>query len=138
MKIESRGYRNNNPGNIRISKELWLGEVRPSSDSQFKQFSDMSHGFRAMFKLLRNYSLHYSCRTLSDMIARWAPENENDTERYVSFVSAKSYVDKTSKINTLDKDIMTALVSAMAHYENGSRPTQQDVDSGWALFISEL
>lgn len=38
----SRGLRNNNPGNIRNSSTVWIGEVTPSNDKSFKQFKSIS------------------------------------------------------------------------------------------------
>ena len=49
-----RGLRNNNPGNIRINDDLFQGEIRPSKDKSFKQFTTMAYGYRAMFKILSN------------------------------------------------------------------------------------
>lgn len=45
----SRGLKNHNPGNIRQSATKYIGEVRPSQDKSFKQFSSMAYGYRAMF-----------------------------------------------------------------------------------------
>lgn len=53
--MTARGLRNNNPGNIRINNDLFQGEVRPSEDKSFKQFTTMAYGYRAMFKILSNY-----------------------------------------------------------------------------------
>lgn len=38
-----RGLRNNNPGNIRINDDLFQGEIRPSKDKSFKQFTTMAY-----------------------------------------------------------------------------------------------
>ena len=48
----SSGYRNCNPGNIRISGTRYKGEVVPSQDTAFKQFESMAYGYRAMFVLI--------------------------------------------------------------------------------------
>lgn len=53
--MTARGLRNNNPGNIRINNDLFQGEVGPSEDKSFKQFTTMAYGYRAMFKILSNY-----------------------------------------------------------------------------------
>ena len=42
-----RGLRNNNPGNIRNSSTVWVGEITPSKDKSFKQFKSMAYGYRA-------------------------------------------------------------------------------------------
>ena len=43
-----RGLRNNNPGNIRLGSNRWVGEIRPSQDKEFCQFRSMKHGYRAL------------------------------------------------------------------------------------------
>ena len=46
--MAARGLRNNNPGNIRLSRTLWQGEIRPSQDRSFCQFRTMAYGYRAL------------------------------------------------------------------------------------------
>ena len=44
----SRGLRNNNPLNIRLSATtVWQGEIRPSQDRSFCQFRTMAYGYPA-------------------------------------------------------------------------------------------
>lgn len=131
----SRGYRNNNPCNIRCSVEKWQGEIVPSQDKAFKQFETMAFGFRATFKLLHNYNTKFGCKTLEQMINRFAPPIENNVNAYVTHVANASRVDPTSQLNTRNKDIMTSIVSAMALHENGKAPNQKDVLEGWDLFF---
>ena len=80
-----RGLRNNNPLNIEKTKggNPWQGEIVPSKDSRFAQFTSMAYGYRAAFKLLNNYQRNYGLDTIRKMISRWAPSNENHTEAYV-------------------------------------------------------
>ena len=66
-----RGLRNNNPGNIRINDDLFQGEIRPSKDKSFKQFTTMAYGYRAMFKILSNYFKNYKLDTIRKLITRW-------------------------------------------------------------------
>lgn len=56
----TRGVRNNNPFNIKMSnKNNWLGKVKHSSntDGTFEQFISMKYGLRAGVRLLKNYFL---------------------------------------------------------------------------------
>ena len=86
-KITPRGLRNNNPGNIRINDDLFQGEVRPSRDKSFKQFETMAYGYRAIFKILRNYLCIYKLDTIRKMVGRWAPPGDNNhTEAYIKAV----------------------------------------------------
>jgi hypothetical protein len=47
-----RGIRNNNPLNIRRSKDKWKGMRAVHSDAQFVQFESLEWGWRAAFRLL--------------------------------------------------------------------------------------
>lgn len=133
----SRGLRNNNPGNIRISNTRYLGEV-DSTDSAFKQFKTMAHGYRAMFVLLHTYQKKYHLNTIADMISRYAPAVENHTKAYIDAVSEWSGVPATSRITTTNGDIMVPVVAAMSRVENGVFANMNDVVKGWDMFISDF
>ena len=130
-----RGYRNNNPGNIRInSANNWLGKVSPNTDGVFEQFSSMTYGYRAMMILIRNY-IKQGYITVADIISRWAPKNENHTEKYINYVcnatgfAPKTVIDPGSKLQ------MTALVRAIAKYENGKNHTtyEDSILAAWKM-----
>lgn len=131
----TRGYRNNNPLNMRHDNDKWLGEVVPSQDGAFKQFETMAWGYRAAFKLLHNYQKNNGCRILSDFINRWAPPSENNTSAYVSTVAKRAGLSDVSEIDTLKGDTMRAVVSAMSYVENGVEANEADVAAGWELFM---
>lgn len=130
---KSRGYRNNNPGNIRINGDKFQGEVIPSQDKEFKQFESMSYGYRAIFKILRNYQINYKLNTIRQMISRWAPKNENDTANYISFVSERSGIPADDPIRTDNREMMIRMVAAMSRVENGIDADMSDVIAGWEL-----
>ena len=74
-----RSLRNNNPLNIRRGKSKWQGMRPQQTDPQFVEFETMAHGWRAAFILLaRTYYFNYHLNRPRDIIARWAPESEND------------------------------------------------------------
>ena len=131
----TRGYRNNNPLNMRHDNDRWQGEVVPSQDGAFKQFETMAWGYRAAFKLLHNYQKNNGCRILSDFINRWAPPSENNTSAYVSTVAKRAGLSDVSEIDTLKGDTMRAVVSAMSYVENGVAADETDVAAGWELFM---
>lgn len=131
----TRGYRNNNPLNMRHDNDKWQGEVVPSQDGAFKQFETMAWGYRAAFKLLHNYQKNNGCRILSDFINRWAPPSENNTSAYVSTVAKRAGLSDVSEIDTLKGDTMRAVVSAMSYVENGVEADEADVAAGWDLFM---
>lgn len=134
----SRGLRNNNPGNIRRSKIRYEGEVRPSRDREFKEFSSMAYGYRAMFVLLHSYNRRYGLNSIRGMLNRYAPPTENFTEGYIRFVANRTGIDANTIIDTLCERDMVAIVRAMSEIENGTPAILEDVEQGWRLFIDDL
>ena len=128
-----RGLRNNNPGNIRLSRTVWIGEIRPSQDKEFCQFSSMSYGYRALMKLLQNYRRKHGCQTIADMIRRWAPPSENNTSGYIVDVCKDMQVPTTYKPDIEDRETLCALAAAISRHENGIEANIDDVSSGWLL-----
>lgn len=116
----SRGLRNNNPGNIRLSATLWQGEVRPSQDKSFCQFKNMAYGYRALIKLLQNYRRLYHCRTIADFIQRWAPPSENNTSGYITRVCREMQVPESYVPDVDDMATMCAFASAISLVEMAS------------------
>ena len=131
----SRGLRNNNPGNIRRSKVRYKGEVRPSRDPDFKEFSTMAYGYRAVFVLLDTYRSRYGLTTIRQMLNRYAPPTENFTEGYVRFVADYSGVMPDEVIDTRSEKDMIPIVAAMSKIENGVAANIADVERGWELFV---
>ena len=85
---QPRGLRNNNPLNIRRSGDKWQGLRVLQEDKAFFQFSEMKWGWRAAFRLLcHTYYGKYRLRTIRDIITRWAPPKENNTEAYIRRVT---------------------------------------------------
>lgn len=110
----TRGIRNCNFGNIRLSTTKWLGEIRPSRDGSFCTFSDYEYGIRALYILLRTYVKKYGLVLVPDIIARYAPCSENDTKAYIKFV------DDRVSFRTIDERgySMLQLISAICEYES--------------------
>lgn len=131
--MKSRGLRNNNPGNIRINRDLFQGEIRPSRDKSFKQFETHAYGYRAIFKILSSYHRNYSLKTIRQMITRWAPENENNTEAYIRAVSSYAGIPADDPININDREQMIRIVAGMSKVENGIEADMPDVIKGWNL-----
>ena len=131
--MTARGLRNNNPGNIRINDDLFHGEIRPSKDKSFKQFTTMAYGYRAMFKILSNYYKNYKLDTIRKIISRWAPPKENHTEAYVKAVSDYAGIPADDPININDREQMIRIVAGMSMVENGGEANMPDVITGWLL-----
>jgi len=127
-----RGFRNNNPGNIRQSKQRFKGEVVPSKDAAFKQFTDMAHGFRAIMCILRTYMTKYELCNIAKIITRWAPPAENDTQAYISLVEKLTGFHRFKKLQ-FNMVTICNLSAAIAFVENGEMPNYKEVIAAWHL-----
>ena len=127
-----RGLRNNNHGNIRSNSDLFQGEVK-SADPEFKQFRTMAYGYRAVFKILRNYDKKYFLHTIHDIITRWAPSSENNTVAYVKSVSTYSGIGADESIDTDNREIMIRIVAGMSRVENGREADMTEIIDGWNM-----
>ena len=129
----SRGLRNNNPGNIRITKDKWQGLREKQEDKSFFQFTDMKYGYRALIRTLQNYRIKWGCQTIADFINRWAPPVENNTSGYISRVCREMQVPSSYVPDVNDKATMCAFAAAISQVENGVPAVMQDVEKGWEL-----
>ena len=134
--MAARGIRNNNPGNIRRSGQKFAGEIE-SKDKNFKQFSSMAYGYRAMFRVITTYIKHRNVHRLDQIVTRWAPsQDDNDTATYINFVCGVTKFKPDRIIDYRNEADMRMLVSAMSQMENGVKAVKADVQAGWNLFIS--
>ena len=118
-----RGIRNNNPLNIRRSKDKWKGMKAQQSDAQFVQFESMEWGWRAAFWLLtRTYYHKYRLYTIRMIISKWAPPQENLTATYIANVSRLTGIppDEPIGIPSDQPARWMAVGVAMAIQENGT------------------
>ncbi|MCW0316198.1 hypothetical protein NB724_001349 [Pantoea ananatis] len=124
----SRGIRNNNPGNIRWGDE-WKGLVPEGqrTDKSFCQFKAPEFGIRAIIIILRNYQSKYGLKTITGIINRWAPPNENDTQAYIRSVAQATGTDADKPIDLTDSRKLFPLLQAIIKHENGTQPYEYDV-----------
>lgn len=129
-----RGIRNNNPGNLKISSSPWRGKIPPerNTDGTFEQFQNYAYGLRAMIKLLLNY-MGDGKTTIRQIIRKYAPSTDNNTEAYVQAVSqAINFLPDTPLPAT--RTVVSALVRSMARHENGMNAvTQRQLNEAWNL-----
>ncbi|QBH98427.1 structural protein [Limnobaculum zhutongyuii] len=122
---QSRGIRNNNPGNIDYNPENnWKGQLPfdPVLEKRFCRFQSAEYGIRALMSLLGTYQRKYKLRTVAALINRWAPTNENNTSAYVNDVTKDLGVSPVQEISVSDKKTAIALAKAIVRHENGSQP----------------
>ena len=120
-----RGYRNNNPLNIDYKMfNDWKGKELPNTHGRFEQFENLAYGYRAALVLLRNYIKKYGCNTIAKIIARWAPENENNTSGYISRVCETLGLPANTPVSVNNKELLCNLAYAMSIVENGYKDKQ--------------
>lgn len=115
-----RGIRNHNPGNIRKTGISWQGKVVPGKDDDFETFSHPVYGIRALARTLRNYQKLYGLNTVRQIINRWAPPIENNTDAYVQHVAQALKVKPDQPINVVEK--LPQLIPVIIQHENGVQP----------------
>ena len=149
--MEPRGIRNNNPLNIRLSSDKWQGQINPSGngnvngngnnsspkgDAEFVQFYSMEYGWRAAFVILcRTYYGKYGLKTIRDIVSRWAPAKENNTEAYIRHVSDYTGIGPDRDLGDPQTHPTNWLLTgyAMAVVENGKALSAVPMIKGYAL-----
>lgn len=119
--MTARGIRDNNPGNLRPGALAWQGELMP--ENNYCVFDTPENGIRAMAKNLLAYQSKHYCKTIRQIINRWAPPSDNnDTEAYVAVVSADVGIAADALIGLSDASVLSSMLMAIVSHENGSLP----------------
>ena len=119
----TRGERNHNPGNLEFNEHIvWQGQCAEQTDLPYLQFIDDDHGIRAMAKDLHNMQAMHDCETVTQIIERWAPSSENDTDEYIAAVAGHMAVGADDPLDLSVPGTLNALVVAVIHQENGEQP----------------
>lgn len=116
-----RGVRNNNPGNLRKNTvDKWQGLAIAQNDDAFFQFKDPVYGIRALARTLIAYQDKNDCRTIADIIGRWAPPSENQTESYCGNVSVHVGVTRSTVVDMHNYAYLRPVIEAIITQENGA------------------
>ena len=110
-----RGYRNNNPLNIRRTETRWQGQV-DGDDKEFCSFASPVYGWRAALIILMRTYRKRGWNTIQEIIAHWAPDNENDTSAYTRNMVRLTGIPPDRVLMMAD---YMPLAKAMARFENG-------------------
>ncbi len=145
-KIKTRGFRNNNPLNIRKGVSRWEGRAKEQNDAEFVTFCSMAMGYRAAWKLMDSYRLRLLKQglsyTLNNIILCWAPPAEgNDTHAYIQAVvgilkklGGEEWL--CAPFSPLGAPVMARILAAMTCVENGiayKDVPRQAVEKGFQL-----
>ena len=123
----NRGIRNNNPLNIRRSSDRWEGASIVQTDPSFVQFESMAYGYRAAWKVLESYWKHFhhtkQYYNVVNIICRWAPPVENDTQAYIHTVLKLTSLGGMENLpqpsRGVDAERLVRLMAAMTTVECG-------------------
>jgi hypothetical protein len=110
------GIRNDNPLNIRTGTN-WNGAI--GENGGFVVFDSPLMGLRAGARVLRTYRDNYGIDNIHDIINRFAPPIENDTQSYVDHVAD---VVGVGEFEPLTPEQYPLLIAAMIKHENGQQP----------------
>ena len=128
---DTRGLRNNNPCNLKSSKNTkWDGQI--GSDGKFIIFESPEYGIRACAKNLKNYQHNNGLDTLRSMVYRMGPPHENDTKKYVRNLSNIVGVSPDEKINVLKH--LPEIIKGIIFLENGKMPYHEKMFIGYTIF----
>lgn len=134
MPSGNRGIQNNNPGNIDYNpRNDWQGQLGLEEDTprpRFARFDSPENGIRALAKLLINYCGKdgmvgvgaTGIDTVREVISRWAPDTENDTEAYIGAVTRALSIQPNEHIDVKSASTLMRLVTAIITHENGGNP----------------
>ena len=97
------------------------------TDTDFVQFETMAYGYRAAWRVLESYWKHFHCTkqyyNVKNIITRWAPPTENDTQTYIRTVlrltglGGNEHLPQPSR--GVDTERLEKLVAAMTTMECG-------------------
>lgn len=104
----------NNPFNIRYnSRNQWLGQSKPIRG--FCSFKSLDYGVRAALMLVMRSYRKKDLLTVSEIVSRYAPTTENDTQAYIDYVCHRMGVLPFDILST--KSDYCELLSAMSEFE---------------------
>jgi hypothetical protein len=109
----------NNPGNIRFNADR--GEIPglTGESKGFNTYASPAEGFDDMGNLLDIYYNRHGLRTVGDILNRWAPPSENDTNNYANFVSEQLGTSPDAPIDLANPETKRNLMMAMTRMEKG-------------------
>ena len=103
--------RNNNPGALMPGGKL-------------AQYKTPEEGLAAIDKNLASYGKK-GVSTLADVISKWAPPNENDTNAYIAHVAKVTGLNPNQKLDLSNPLIRHQISAGIVQQENGTKAIYQ-------------
>lgn len=123
-----RGIRNNNPGNLN-----YVGQngatLENHATPRFARFNSAFEGFAALGKQIKAYyngtskaAGYKKLQSVEDIISRFAPASENNTQGYIDKLSKMLGVGRGDSLNIQDPKVLATLMNGITQIENGKNP----------------
>lgn len=135
-----RNVRDSNPGNI-VAGAKWQGLMAPGdmsaaqlAEKHFCVFAAPKWGFRAIARVLIAYQTNDNDRSIRQVISRWAPATENDTQVYIAHVVELTGFSPDAPLNFHTYEHCAPVTKAIATHESGGWMfDDRDLTSGMIL-----
>ena len=124
----------NNPGNIRDTDIPWVGAT--GAKNGFEVFDTPEHGVRAVGVNLQTYESKYGLKTIEDIITKYAPPSENDTETYIKRVSRWTGIARDAEISMQDHATLLKMVRAILRQEGAGKLSRKVVEAGVFMVVN--
>lgn len=124
----ARNWRNNNPGNIIAAGNYAKSKGAVGSDGRFAVFPTLEMGFDAKKDLL--FGSAYINLSIADAIAKYAPPNENDTDRYIRAVVQATGAAPETKMSQLSEPQRDKLLQTVTQQEGFKVGTITTIGAG--------
>lgn len=121
-----RGFRNNNPGNIRPGRTKWNGEVGVDTDGGepgYLIFDTAESGIRAAALNLVAYQKRHGIRTIAGIVRRWAPKADaNDEGMYIAALEKHTGIGRDAALELREPETLRKLLLGIFRVELGPAP----------------
>lgn len=133
----ARGIRNNNPLNLGyVPGQAGLVAGTPS-DGRFGRYQTMADGVAAAERQLMRYQVRDHLNTVRQMVSKWAPPGENDTNSYVQQVAKAMGVDADAPVSLNNQATAASMIGAMAKRETGRSIDTDTLSRGVAMGLGQ-
>ncbi|MFV9038960.1 lytic transglycosylase [Serratia fonticola] len=125
---DPRGIRNNNPGNLNFVGQSGA-QLEDHATPRFAKFKTAFDGFAALGKQIKAYYTgtskaagYQKLQSVEDIISRFAPPSENNTQAYINKLSKTLGVGRGETLNIHDPQVLATLMNGITQIENGKNP----------------
>lgn len=115
------GLRQNNPGNIRLGSDNWLGMIEGGNEG-YATFKSPEYGLRSMARTLGTYADQHDIGTVNDLVDRYAPAGDNTEESRDNYKMVAANALGVGINDNIDlKAARNKLMPAMIGFENANQ-----------------